>query len=664
MSPELKDVSGFYAGRISSKESEIKKLRAYIGELESAEKRISDEFSAQLRTKNAEIEKLKRALLELQRAGSRLKGSASEWHGKASGSGRELERLRSYIFELENSEKKMAAEYAEQLAGKEMEIKRIVDMLRLKEASNRLLSEKLDGKLRAERDYVERIKNAIARKDSFSREVIEKLTNEVTQKNEEIDRLREDVAKQERLIRRLGSDAVEYRKRQDGLEAFLYEKDSIKNRLEKNFEQQLKNKDYEIERLGSELRKRLDSKPAARSREEIASLKIKLEAKEQEMSELAGSFARLKEQHSILLKRLDERQKLFVESENTYNQLVNSLQLQHEKKVREFIHANSQREVELRTEVEKLKAEQREREMLLSEKESRIDETLLQFSETSKMLLELKGGEGTQGDASNVKGLKQKEEEIEKLLKEAEDRIKEAVRKEQDVAMRETLLVKEQDAINAELSILKNAGVEVQRDKDYLKAKIRQYGAPEKAASLELPALVGEEAVPEVPAEYAGETQPETSQVTEAAPVEEAVEEVSGKSEALEILRRPGKAEVGGEETLQQLPAEPKAEGKKSVKKPSFKQAKSRVKQLPKPPLHSIRAKVERPKIREALIRQAERKEAFPEIGGYGEIHEIESIISIGLQHGDTIEQIRSSLESSGYSRQNIEKAFRQVKKN
>lgn len=661
MSPELKDVSGFYASRISSKESEIKKLRAYIGELESSEKRISDEFSAQLKTKNAEIERLRRAILEQQRAGSKLKGSASEWHGKASGNEKELDRLRSYLLELENSEKKLSVEYAEQLAEKDRQVRRLVNMVKVREESNRLLSEKLDSKIITERDYVDRIKNAIARKEGFNREVIEKLTNEITQKNEEIDRLRDDEIKRERLVKQLESNVAEYRKRQDSLEAFLYEKDSMKRKLEMNFAQQLKNKEYEIERLGSELRKRLDSKPAARNHEEIASLKIKMEAKEQETAEIARSFANIKEQHGILLKRLDERQKLFVESENTYNQLINSLQLQQEKRVKELMHTNSQREVELKTEIEKLKAEQREKETILAEKGSMIDETLLQFSETSKRLLELKGTEGVEGEGSSVKGLKEKEAEIEKLLKEAEERIKEAVRKEQEVARREELLVKEQDAINSELSILKNAGVEVQRDKDYLKSKIRQYEAPEKAASLELPALMSEESVTEAPAaaEYAGEIQPETAEVTEAPAVQEAVEEVRGKDEALEILRRPGKSEMPAMPIEEkELPAKMKGKAK-----PAFRQAKSSIKPLPRPPLRSIKAKAERLKIREALMRQAEKKEAFPEVGGYGELHEIASIIAIGLQHGDSIERIRNSLESSGYSKQSVEKAFRQVKK-
>ncbi len=727
MSPELKDLPGFYANRASSKESEIERLRAYIEELESSGKKLSAEYAGQiaekdrqvrrltellggvenlgestlkelnakvrakkdylesissslwkkermnkeaidnlagqLRAKNREMEKLRLTLVSQQRIEKRLCEKAPEKtisvvYGKGAGNEKELERLRSYALELENSGKRLSAEYAEQLSGKDRQMRQLVNMLKLREESNRLLSEKLDGKARAERDYVERLKGAISRKEEFNRETIEKLTGEISRKNAEIDGLREAATRQERLVKRLESEVAEYRKRQESLEAFLHENDSTKHKLEKNFAQQMRNKEGEIERLGSELRKQLDSRPAARNHEEVSALKIKLEAKDEEITGALQELANLREQNRIALKRLDERQKLFVESEKTYNRLVNSLQLQHEKRVKELMGANSRREVELRTEIERLKAGQREKEALLAEKESRIDETLLQFSETSRRLLELKGVEGGGAD---VTGLKEKQEEIGRLLEEAEKRIEEAVRKEREVAGREAMLVKEQEAINAELSILRNAGVEVQKDREYLKGKIRRYGFLGKETRLEQPALVGGETAPEAPEEYASEIQPEAPEVAEAPDVEEAAEEVNGKAEALEILRRPGKAGVGEEGQLP-LPAEPEAKAKKGVKG-VFKQAKSRVKHLPNPPLRSIRAKVERPKIREALMRQAERKEAFPEVGGYGEIHEIESIIGIGLQHGDSIEQIRSSLEASGYSRQNIEKAFRQVKK-
>ncbi len=51
---------------------------------------------------------------------------------------------------------------------------------------------------------------------------------------------------------------------------------------------------------------------------------------------------------------------------------------------------------------------------------------------------------------------------------------------------------------------------------------------------------------------------------------------------------------------------------------------------------------------------RADNQELFTEMGGYSEVDEIKSIAEVGLQHGDSIEQIRESLLVSGYSKQNL----------
>ena len=93
-----------------------------------------------------------------------------------------------------------------------------------------------------------------------------------------------------------------------------------------------------------------------------------------------------------------------------------------------------------------------------------------------------------------------------------------------------------------------------------------------------------------------------------------------------------------------------------------FRQAETKARLLPKPPSRIMKARIERPKLKEALIKQAERQDAFPEESGYGEVEEIKSIIGIGLQHGDSLERIEESLISSGYSKKNIEKAVQEAK--
>ncbi|MBI2142055.1 hypothetical protein HYU15_01020, partial [Candidatus Woesearchaeota archaeon] len=46
---------------------------------------------------------------------------------------------------------------------------------------------------------------------------------------------------------------------------------------------------------------------------------------------------------------------------------------------------------------------------------------------------------------------------------------------------------------------------------------------------------------------------------------------------------------------------------------------------------------------------------------GYSEVEEAMSMIDVALQHGESIEQIKNSLLSSGYSKENVEKALKKM---
>lgn len=111
---------------------------------------------------------------------------------------------------------------------------------------------------------------------------------------------------------------------------------------------------------------------------------------------------------------------------------------------------------------------------------------------------------------------------------------------------------------------------------------------------------------------------------------------------------------------------------KKDLKqrKQPLQQPKQKLKHLQLPKKASVAAK-EMPKgkgLGQGLglpeeLRGKEGQELFTELGGYSEIDEIKSVVEVGLQHGDSIEQIRQSLITSGYSKQNIEKVLSSVKK-
>ena len=653
---ELQEISEFYDKRVHSKEKEIQNLRNYISQLENSDNRLNDEYEQQLNEKDREIKKLLRLVKSDDQKGK--KDEIAEVYSKQLSSKKsEIEKLRRNISELRTLEKGLVP--SEELADRNVKIKKLLDILKLKEDENKKLSEQLDDKIIAERDYAGKIKSALTKKGRSDRVMFERLTNDIHEKKQETERLRTYTLSQDRIVRQLDNQVLEYKKHIDQLEIFLQEKDSVRDKLERNFSQQLKNKDYEIQQLAEDLKKQAGRKDLS-LQDELVKLKTMLQTKESELDGLSKSFASVKEQNRIFSKRLEERQKLFVESENTYNKIVQSLREQHENRIRDVLHKSTRREIQLRAELDKLKVSQSEKEIAIADKQKDIDETLLQFAETSKKLLAIKDTEGyTDADvtAAQLKEkeayLKKKEIELTELLTEATEKVTEANKKESEIAKREEMLLQEQVALNSELSVLKSAGIQIGQDRKFLKEKIQDYSAPKAIEQpTPIPEAVEQPEQPEQP-EVLPEVveQPEFPEIAEQveAPAPEPVTEQKEKDDVLGILRKPS-ANVEIEK--------PAVKGKEK----GFKQSRSRSRILPKPPSRLIKAKVNRPKLKEALIKQAEREDAFPERGGYGELDEIKSIINIGLQHGDTIEQIKSSLNSSGYSKKNIDKAFQEAK--
>ena len=631
-----------------SKEQEIEKLRRHISQLESSESRLSGEFERQLREKDGQVKKLLRMLKPGDGKGDHDE-IAEAYKIQLFSSKKEVERLRRCISEIKASEKNLI--HSEELAGREVKIKKLLSLLKSREEENRKLSEQLDDRIITERDYAGKIKDALEKKERSDRNLFESLKEDLDRKNEEAERLRALAFSQERVVKQLNNQVIEYKKRISRFETFLEEKELMMDKLERNFSQQLKNKDYEIGKLSGETSKQVGRKDL-KLQEEIVKLKTKLEAKEEGLSELAESFANLKEKNRILGRRLEERQKLFVESENTYNRLVHSLREQHERRIKEIIHRSTHQEIILRTELDKLKAEQNGKEAEVAEKQKEIDDTLLQFAETSKKLLAIKGLEGFSDLDISAAQLKEKEDYLKKkgaelasLLEEAAEKVSEANRKEAEIAKREEMLLKEQEAVNNELAILKSAGISIGMDRRYLKEKIEEYAAPR---AVEQPRAFREESLPEMP-EIVEEKPADELEAVEA-PALTAVSEKEEKADVLGILRKQPSGIAKAEKPL------PKKNGM------VFRQAETKARLLPKPPSRIMKARIERPKLKEALIKQAERQDAFPEESGYGEVEEIKSIIGIGLQHGDSLERIEESLISSGYSKKNIEKAVQEAK--
>jgi hypothetical protein len=280
-------------------------------------------------------------------------------------------------------------------------------------------------------------------------------------------------------------------------------------------------------------------------RKQLTELKQLLRVKEASYKELQADFSKLKEQNMHLLRKLETSKKFVNESEANYHKLLDEINAQHQEKIKEIIQRNSENEAKLHAEIETLKAKLQEKEILLAEKGGKIDEVLKEFSLRYKQLLQLRDLGGESEHLEELRNLKEREEKLKSLLKEAESRVQKAIEKEAAIERREQLLLREQEALNKQLDILKAAGLEIGKTKEYLKKKLSEVEAPtptttktEKPPKIETMASVLEE----VPAEEAVEIpKPELAEVVEA-------EEVSVAKEKRPLFDPKKKEEDKGEE--------------------------------------------------------------------------------------------------------------------
>ncbi|MBI3036318.1 hypothetical protein HYY73_00975 [Candidatus Woesearchaeota archaeon] len=544
---------------------------------------------------------------------------------------------------------------------------------------------------------------------------IEKLEQELEQSGSEIRKLDESLLEEQRLGKsmqsRLKEQLVQKSSQLEELKTLLIEKEKIVRNLETAFEKNLAAKEEQLRHF----RQSAIKKPETHLHRELDELKSEIHIKEESSKFMAEEVAKLKEQAALLRKRLEERQRIYFESEKAYEELIAKLREQHDTRVKSFLQESSQKESALKIALEEERAKLQRETALMKEKETQIKETLQTFTVTSHQLLKLQGA-GIVSEAAGLnitellekeKHLASKEEELKQLLASTETKIAELKEREAGIGRKEQMLLNGQEALAKELEILGSAGVEIGRSRQYIQQKLAQLStfeqpqqriqqpaeateAPEDSfftqtprSGTELQTTVEEapeenKIKPQDPAEtMMGGRTVEEELPGEAAAEDEGFESIKPQS----ILKRAPKAgkEAGAiksklqQKKVKQTKLKPKAAAKLAakqqklpIKQPEYVTAfkTATVKPITKqPPKKTEQSTVKEMPIgaREAAGRA--EQELFTEIGGYSELDEIKSIVDVGLQHGDSINQIRESLLTSGYSKQNIEKALGSVKK-
>src|SRR3989338_943322 len=526
--------------------------------------------------------------------------------------------------------------------------------------------------------------------NAVSLEKVDELEKEAERQNREVKQLESSLIQEQKAARmmqnQLHSQLAAKNSHVDELKIFLIEKEKLLQELETAFEKRLTAKDDEIRNLNAATSKR----PETHLHKELSQLSAEIQVKEDVAKKMAEEVAAVKEQSALLKKRLEERQKIYFESEKAYEELISKFKEQHDARIKSLINESSRNEAGLKKELEEEKAALKKERALLREKEAQIDEAIQTFSSASQQIISVHNaaapaGAGEEATASEFNTRKRqmqmealekeakerekylvgKEAEIKKLIEATEAKIAELKAKDSEIERKEQLLVKEQEALGKELEILANAGIEISKSRDYIKQKLERIGQSEGPSAQ--PALWPKPHVQEAATAAAWQPAivheaPEDEMAKTPVFTQSPIETRTKVEEAVEEAEMPLRNPVTNARPAKKPAAAPKS-AKAPKQQPLRRQAQQKEQPQPKPAPVILKSQKEvLIGARDAMNRNPDQ-ELFSEMGGYSEIDEITSIAEVGLQHGDSIEQIKESLITSGYSRPNIEKALASIKK-
>lgn len=714
---ENKKLSAAFEARIISEKENAERIKALILRKEQDTASRTEKLLKEVERKDAEIASLRNSLMQTRRVSvaeqpenpvhlkqiEHLQRKLQEKEAEAS-------KLQRALLEEQSLSQAAHGKLKEQIADRAQQVEELKILLIDKQRIVQQLQSEFEKS-----SY--QATTATGESKLPHKDQLDALKTELEGKSTEIMRLQKNFLEEQNISKsaqsRLREQVASTTGQLEELKAFLIEKEQLVQNLETAFEKRLAAKEEEIRHLKTAV----EHKPATGLHKEIDGLKSELQIKEEASAMMAEEMAKIKEQSALVRRRLEERQKIFFESERAYEELIGKLREQHDARVKALIQEASQKEASLSTALEEERAKMRKETALMKEKEKQIAETLQAFTTTSERLVKL-GSAGQSGDVSTgaemeamreqqkqleerAKYLEDKENELKALLSSTEARIAELKAKEAEAERKEQLLLQEQEGLNRELDVLANAGIEIGKSRQYLQQKLEQIStqAPQPLQPQPQEMSLQPEQIKQPVQQLKQQRQAQEFGFGKSQGVQEAQEEeqfetakFTGISSAptqaqeavTELSDEEGFAEAPKAAATAKAAIMPKPEAKaaaspkvKAVKlsklqqkklarklKAEAKAAKAQAKkQLQKPATTAAK-----PAQKETAIgaREAEgrmEQELFTEMGGYSEVDEIKSIVEVGLQHGDSIEQIRESLLVSGYSKQNIEKALGSVKK-
>jgi hypothetical protein len=487
------DTDAYYVGRL--KEALLKK--------DAANQQVFSSLKQQLDVKDEELKKYQVSYAESSKANDRLIRQLNEQLSQAY---EQIDQMKTFVANETSRSENLSNVFEKELADKEATIAELqrtkLNSLGIFDLPQKM--EQLESKLK-EKDALCRnlqieLAKARARHDSVAKQLNEKdfpdysayerqigvLKLAIAEKDSEIKRLESDAfgsgKASEQVIRQLNLQLKEAYSEIDQLKDFVASESLKSSRLEEEFDKQISEKDIRLAELERSLKD--NSKP--RQGNELSELRQMLNIKEQGYELLQADLLKLKAQNISLTKKLETSRKILAEGEENFTKLADESNSQHQQRLKDLINKQAASEAALRSEIEQLKSEIKKKDKLIEAETLKVDDALSQFSNKYQQLLKLRNFEGTASHLEELEKARTERENMSSLLKDAEAKLQRAIEREAAVDRREQMLMREQDAINKQLELLKAAGFEIGRTKEFLKKKLSEVEipAPESMASV------------------------------------------------------------------------------------------------------------------------------------------------------------------------------------
>ncbi|GEM_PF-6306226 len=573
----------------------------------------------------------------------------------------------------------------------ETELQRLADHYRHSSEEHEKLTAHLTWQLNEKNSSIQRLKALTEEEELRQGEENRKLSNKLYEKEAEIRHLTQYYADKEQAYEAVQSqlsDRLKEKNREtERLKSFIAEREELAQKVEEQLQKEIAAKESEL----SELRhtknygKALALQRQLEHSEQI--IKLKDSANKKILLELTSS----KETGAILSRKLKGEQTHSESLKAQYERIIAAIKTDNERIMKGLIEDYNARVAAAKTETERIRAELSSKESELQIQKHRIDEAIREFGIRAQQVISMresieplekaatqaatkaaiqasqaaqqatpqqaqehtatttkdeldqyakkvkvlrealyrKDRELTKREAEMKQkegGLLSRETEVKAMISTAEQRLKELERREDSGDRKEQILLKQQEAFNRELQALEAAGSRLMTVESELESQLT---------------MTARQATPEIP-------------TTAFAPPK--AREAPQQPESIAVL----------EPAPQKIVMAEKIKPEATIQKPEPKPIKPAPAAMPKATAHAIKPLL--PKQQPAYMAAASEKPVGElninleeQTLGYSEVEEAMSMIDVAMQHKESIEQIKNSLLSSGYSKENVEKAMKRM---